>query len=193
MPNWSYNHLQIIGRKDEVDKCLNSVKTKESAFDFNTVIPEPESNPDWSTWRWEHWGTDRNAFPMLVDSDVIVAKPIPDGVQMSYETAWRPGSAVLVELSKKFPELEFQLYFIIEGNEEGLARFKNGEILYTDYEEVHSKSVDWLLRHETRLYKIYRSLFADPACREWVLMKLGICPINPDGATEDLPAAVEAS
>jgi hypothetical protein len=191
MPNWSYNHLQIIGRKDEVDKCLDSVKTKEGAFDFNTVIPEPENNPDRLTWRWEHWGTDRNAFPSL--GDTIVAERIPTGVEMWYETAWRPGLPVLLELSTKFPELEFQLYFVIEGNEEGLARFKNSETLCYDYESPHEKSVEWLLSHETRLYKIYRSLFADPACREWVLMKLGICPPDRDKETKALEAANESS
>jgi hypothetical protein len=188
MPNWSYNHLQIIGRKDQVDKCLNSVKTKESAFDFNTVIPEPESIPDGLTWRWEHWGTKWNAGPS--SGEAIVAETIPGGAEMWYETAWRPGLPVLFELSKKFPELEFQLYFVIEGIGEGLARFKNGETLCYDYAEVDWKSVDSLLSHETPLYKVYRSLFADPARREWVLMKWGICPINPDGATDDLAAAV---
>src|SRR5215472_7061150 len=30
MPNWSYNHLQIIGKQDEIDKCLNYIKTARS-------------------------------------------------------------------------------------------------------------------------------------------------------------------
>jgi hypothetical protein len=172
MPNWSYNHLQIIGRQDEIDKCLNSVKTKESAFDFNTVIPEPENNPDWLTWRCEHWGTKWNAEPS--SGDTIVAERIPTGAEMWFDTAWRPPLPVLLELSKKFPELEFRLYFVIEGIGEGLARFKNGETLCDDYAKVDWESVDSLLSHETPIYKVYRSLFAFPAYREWVLMKLGV-------------------
>jgi hypothetical protein len=190
MPNWSYNHLQIIGTKDEVDKCLNSVKTNESGFDFNTVIPVPENNPDRLTWIWEHWGTPKIAFPS--GRDTIVPERLPGGAEMFYDTAWRPGLPILVELSKKFPELEFQLYFVIEGIGEGLARFKNGETLCYDYEEVqHSKPVKVLLSQETRLYKIYRSLFAYPVCREWVLTLWGI-PINP-GEQKTLETAGAAS
>jgi Ferredoxin-like domain in Api92-like protein len=118
---------------------------------------------------------------------------IPTGVEIWLETAWRPPLPVLIELSKKFPELEFQLYFVIEGIGEGLARFKNGETLCYDYVEVDSRSVDWLLSHETPLYKVYRSLFADPARREWVLMRWGICPINSDERKEGFEAASEAS
>jgi Ferredoxin-like domain in Api92-like protein len=127
------------------DKCLNSVKTKESAFDFNTVIPEPENNPDWFTWRFERWGTKWNARPS--SGDTIVAEKIPIGAEMWFDTAWGPPLPVVLELSKKFPELEFQLYFVIEDNGEGSARFKNGETLCNDYADF--ESVDSLLSHET--------------------------------------------
>jgi hypothetical protein len=119
MSNRCFNHLQIIGRKDEIDKCLNSVKTKESAFDFNAVIPRPENISDLRRWNIEHWGTHWNAEPS--SGDTIVAERIPTGAEMWFDTVWDPPLRVLHELSKKFPELEFQLYFVIEG---GDARLK---------------------------------------------------------------------
>src|SRR5262245_34090949 len=108
MPNWSYNHLQIVGSEDEIDKFLNFVKTKESAFDFDTIIPEAANNPDGEMWRWEHWGTNKIAFPSLPGRDTIDTEAISTGVEMWFETAWRPPLPVLLELSKKFPALEFQ-------------------------------------------------------------------------------------
>jgi hypothetical protein len=133
MPNWTDNHLTIIGVQDEIDKCLNSVKTKESAFDFNAVIPSPENVTDWYTWNIEHWGTKWNAQPS--SGDTIVAERIPTGAEVWFDTAWSPPMPVLLELSKKFPELEFQLYYFQEGMGQGLARFKNGEKLYYNYVE----------------------------------------------------------
>ena len=190
MPNWSFNHLQIIGRQDEIDKCLNCVKTKESAFDFNTVIPEPENNPDWYTWRCEHWGTKWNAQP--ASGDTIVAETIPGGVAMWFDTAWSPPVPVLLELSKQFPELEFQIYFVIEGIGEGLGRFRNGETLYHDYAKL--ESIDSLLSNETRLYNVYRSLFGIPGREDLGLMKWEIIPpANSDRGTEAFEAANEAS
>jgi hypothetical protein len=192
MPNWSFNHLQIIGKQDEIDKCLNSVKTKESAFDFDAVIPRPENISDWYTWNIEHWGTKWNAQPS--SGDTIVAERIPTGAEIWFDTPWTPPVPVLLELSKKFPELEFQLYFTEEWMGEGLAQFKNGETLLYG----HAKSVDLLseslLGRETPLQQAYRSLFAIPGRGESGLMKWEIIPpANSDRGTKALEVANESS
>jgi hypothetical protein len=180
MPNLCYNHLQIIGKKDEIDKCLNSVKTKETAFDFNAVIPCPENISDWYTWSIEHWGTKWNAQPS--SGDTIVVERIPNGAEIWFDTAWNPPVPVILELSKKFPELEFQLYFTEEWMREGLAQFKNGQTLLDGYALVDLLS-ESLLGRETPLQKAYLSLFAIPA--ESGLIKWEIIPLgNSDRGTK---------
>jgi len=42
MPNWCWNKVKISGPADEVRKLAELVRTNESAFSFNKVIPMPE-------------------------------------------------------------------------------------------------------------------------------------------------------
>ena len=39
MPNWCECDLYISGPKEELEKFLETVKSEESVFDFNRVIP----------------------------------------------------------------------------------------------------------------------------------------------------------
>jgi hypothetical protein len=112
MPNWCKNSLQIIGRQNEIDQCLESLKVEKSAFDFNTVIPRPEKYAgrgnesgatiwnDWLTWCARNWGTKWNAHDPEVDS--ITG-------ELCFYTAHAPPTPVLLALSKKFPRLSFDL------------------------------------------------------------------------------------
>ena len=43
MPNWVMNRVEIEGKEERVQELLKFVKTEESVFDFNTIIPMPES------------------------------------------------------------------------------------------------------------------------------------------------------
>jgi hypothetical protein len=139
MPTLSANRLQIIGKQDEIEKCLNSVKTKESAFDFNTVIPRPDlkrvvprfDNPAYLRWYCGLWGAKSNALPS--SGDTIVMERIPRGTEISFETAWALPVRVILELSKKFPKLEFRLYYEIKGDGDGLVWLKNGKALASEW------------------------------------------------------------
>ena len=42
MPNWCECDLYITGPKEELEKFLETVKSEESVFDFNRLIPYPE-------------------------------------------------------------------------------------------------------------------------------------------------------
>lgn len=42
MPNWCECDLYITGPKEEVEKFLETVKSEDSVFDFNRVVPYPE-------------------------------------------------------------------------------------------------------------------------------------------------------
>ena len=43
MPNWVYNKVYFSGDKDKIKKLKEFVKTEENEFDFNKIIPMPES------------------------------------------------------------------------------------------------------------------------------------------------------
>jgi hypothetical protein len=133
------NRLQIIGRQDEIGKCLNSVKTKESALDFNTVIPRPDlkrvvprfENSAYLWWYCGLWGTKSNALPS--SGDTIVIERIPRGAEISFKTAWAPPARVILELSNRFPKLEFRIYYEIKGDGDGLVWLKNGKALASEW------------------------------------------------------------
>ena len=43
MPNWVQNRLTIYGQETEVEKCLLFCKSEDSDFDFNNIVPMPET------------------------------------------------------------------------------------------------------------------------------------------------------
>lgn len=43
MPNWVLNKVYFHGDKDRIEQLKNFVKSEESAFDFNKIVPMPES------------------------------------------------------------------------------------------------------------------------------------------------------
>lgn len=43
MPNWVTNNIKIKGKRGVIRKLVNDLKTKETKFDFNAIIPMPKS------------------------------------------------------------------------------------------------------------------------------------------------------
>ena len=43
MPNYVKNIVTITATKEQLDNLLNEVKSEESCFDFNKIIPMPKS------------------------------------------------------------------------------------------------------------------------------------------------------
>lgn len=42
MPNWVQNNISLYGEKENIKRVLELVKSDESAFDFNKIIPMPK-------------------------------------------------------------------------------------------------------------------------------------------------------
>lgn len=42
MPNWVQNNIYLYGEEDDIKKVLELVKSNESVFDFNKIIPMPK-------------------------------------------------------------------------------------------------------------------------------------------------------
>jgi|SRR6516162_1317954 hypothetical protein len=114
MPNWVYNTLRIYGPRAGIQRFLDTVKTKDSRFDFNAVIPKDDGEA-WS----DPWGT----YP-IDDKDLDVHEIVNLGrdetddkfsVKLWFETQWRPPIPVIFEASTQFKELEFHLQYAEEG------------------------------------------------------------------------------
>jgi hypothetical protein len=164
MPNWCHNRLQIIGRHNEIDLCLRSIKGKNGAFDFNTLIPYPEeyASLDRAAKKWREDNLDNPDDPKKLfegpkdgynsggydwccehwGTKWNACDPEVDYIhsELHFDTAWGPPWPVLSELSKKFPVLEFRFFFGgIEPGMEGLALFKNGERLFAEAVDYNSE------------------------------------------------------
>jgi len=132
MPNWCENELTIKGTESEIARFLNAVKSENSRFDFNAINPQPETfraGEDWHEWRGKNWAT----HP-IDDRDLKISQGSvsPDTgqfqIELCFDTAWVPPIPVILEASKRFPTLEFDLeYFEADGHFfEGVYRVKDG-------------------------------------------------------------------
>lgn len=133
MPNWCENTLKIQGKSDDIyNFCKRHIV--DGRFDFNTIIPEPESeeecsdsfnlnkNPkpyigpnsdgklwfNWYDWRKWRWGCKWN-------SSALSAKNIPEANQgideydentceITFSTPWGPPRYILDEILWRYDE-----------------------------------------------------------------------------------------
>jgi hypothetical protein len=155
MPNWITNILTINADEKMVQKILSEIKSEESEFDFNKIVPQPrelddttapasivsdedyEKSPskgitqtmsedfirkygfnNWYDWRYENWGTKWNADEVIINDNEI-----------TFNTAWCNPMALLVALSRKYPNIQFNIIFADEdfGHNVGTYILKDGE------------------------------------------------------------------
>jgi hypothetical protein len=101
MPNWVTNILTINASDEVVTKIKEEVKTTENGFDFESILPMPiEFEDDWYNWRIENWGTKWNSSEIYVFDEGF-----------TFNTAWSTPFNLLVGLSKKYPNVEFNVRF----------------------------------------------------------------------------------
>lgn len=151
MPNWCDNKLTISGKKaEEVERFLNFIKSDDSDFDFNNVIPYPEKwkNLDEVARRWDeshergeprlkkrpkdgfnlggydwcalNWGTKWNA------NSPYVSKMSDRKYIIQFYTPWGPPYLIVDSLMQKFPELTFSLKYHVPGMRNSGTMNKNG-------------------------------------------------------------------
>ena len=155
MPNWCENELEVRGKPEEITELLKAIKTEESNFDFNTVIPYPKeyADPDRLVRAWEkehgkhcpykdgynqggyewciaNWGTKWNACDIGIDF-------IDGYAKIEFRTAWSPPVQIVEKLAQMFPTLELTLAFFECGaGFKGLFKVKSFTIIdefTTDY------------------------------------------------------------
>ena len=153
MPNWCFNNVSVVTCNDTAlaknqlnkfqEECFFSIKDKKENlpedidFDFNKIIPMPESlritspaqnkeekdiyrknvskygHGNWYSWSIDKWGTKWNACDTYIND-------IQDNYfDFSFNTAWAPPMPLLKALSEKYPLLRFDTEYEEEG--EGFA------------------------------------------------------------------------
>jgi hypothetical protein len=155
MPNWITNILTINADEKMVQKILSEIKSEQSEFDFNLIVPQPDELEgttapariisdeeyakdsskgitqtmsedfirkygfnNWYDWRYENWGTKWNADEVWISDN-----------EVSFNTAWCNPQPLLVALSRKYPDIQFDIKFADEdfGHNVGTYILKDGE------------------------------------------------------------------
>lgn len=155
MPNWSYNHLKVSGKKDDLKKfvekslvkIIDENSGKESiTFSINGTYPMPKElegtpsptkNPskeliekygadDWYTWRLNNWGT-------KWDTHSVTYECFDTEFYVDFDTAWSPPVLWLEKVMKDYPELIFDMDWMEESNAFcGRMICENGEVSVND-------------------------------------------------------------
>ena len=102
MPNWVTNILTINASDEIVTKIKAEVKTEGNDFDFETIISVPTELDGQAAhqWRLDNWGTKWNS------SDIY---NFDNGFE--FNTAWSTPFELMLNLSKKYSEVEFNVRF----------------------------------------------------------------------------------
>lgn len=172
MPNHIRNRLTIFGNKEDIEKCLKEIsgiydgKYDDGGvrrIDFRKIVPMPEEifnteapnrneelakelkkkygHPDWYEWSCANWGTKWNAYNIEEEE---YDKPN----SISFDTAWSSPRPVILELSKKYPDLDFGVIYADEdwGSNYGQYIYSNGEIIEDERYNVRSGDPDDIVR-----------------------------------------------
>ena len=111
MPNWVHNTLTVT--KGDPKTLFEFLRSQESIFDFNKVIPMPAriqnsdeevewegyTTPEWYAWACDNWGTKWNAC------DARYSTEDPEH-EIRFETAWSPPEPVFEALAQRFHDHE---------------------------------------------------------------------------------------
>ena len=119
MPNWVKNNVRFYGNEESINRLKVFVKTQESDFDFNCIVPMPNNiyrgnlgseerkiygANNWYDWSIKNWGTKWDACDATWYSD--------DNV--TFNTAWNMPEPIYRKLSKIFPDVWFTAEFADE-------------------------------------------------------------------------------
>lgn len=124
MPNHILNRI-AIEKQEKYLEVVEFMKSKEHSFDFNNLVPMPEKiilsmgkNDDWYQWSVENWGTKWNAYDIEKWENII-----------EFQTAWSHPYPVIVAMSKRFPDVTFNIEYAdedIHGDNFGAYQITNG-------------------------------------------------------------------
>ena len=159
MPNDCYNALSINANEALIEKIMNNVRSEDSEFDFEKIVPIPENivgkvrrKCSGDEWLINNWGTDREAYDVLTDPGYI-----------SFYTAWAPCKPVITELARQYPEATFNHEYYENGYCFcGKQQYQNGKCVFdydADYSENYYASEDGYDEEEAKQYTLTDNLY----------------------------------
>lgn len=135
MPNYCSGFVSIKCSDEVFEQIKDFVKSDNSVFDFDRIIPMPENiyrgplgaeeeklygKDNWYDWSLENWGTKWNACYSCLD-----------GFEYEITTAWAPCSPVISALAKHFPEATIRYSYTESDNGFcGVEEYKDGKLVY---------------------------------------------------------------
>jgi hypothetical protein len=146
MPNWCYNRVELRHSTPELMEWLRE------GFSFERMNPAKvlESTGDEARDSWllvqsqiDAWGT---KWDLTEKEQQDVADLLKEGEFAYFATAWTPPLKALEELSRRFPQSEFEIHYYEPGNMfAGRAVFSEGlgenEYEGSDWEAI--KQIGW--------------------------------------------------
>ena len=145
MPNICENELSIYADGDQQEALLKTltkrVKSKESVFDFNKLVPSPDwdntPNEDGefpvidedapafmqikkfplsgkSDDRWYDWNRENWGTKWNAGKAEVYVCKYGDHVQFKFQTAWAAPVEILLALREQYPQLQFNWFYRIE-------------------------------------------------------------------------------
>ena len=168
MPNWCINKLNIVApSKEKMAEVAEAIRSDEEPLSFEKISPMPESlkgttSPsrngsdvsvadsmtritevlngtvkdynDWYEFNLGEWGTKWDVKAVMVESGT------PDNqMTMEFQTAWSPPNKILEKLMDRFPDVDFELYYLEPGMEFAGVHDREGDSCYSggeDYKKI---------------------------------------------------------
>lgn len=161
MPNWCENRLVVNGSKEVVEQFLTDGINDSDEWTIGTYFPIPEELVDttspsketnteliekygvdnWYDWNIRNYGCkwDCEAYDTPSTDDINYGGG--DGtLDIGFDSPWSPPTVWMDKISKKYPDLDFTLYFIEPGmnfcgviySRDGASSIEEGEPEYMD-------------------------------------------------------------
>ncbi|MCB9423183.1 MAG: hypothetical protein H6667_25520 [Ardenticatenaceae bacterium] len=120
MPNYCNNQLEITGSAADIARFKNLVRGEDTALSLDTLVKMPSFLkliqpggilPNWYDWSVKHWGTKWDV------TEVTLVNKSDECLVYHFLSAWNPPEAWLIRAAQTFPNLQFQLTYIVEGED----------------------------------------------------------------------------
>ena len=134
MPNWCENNLSIYGKQEEMKKLMEVITIGEDEYSlleklYSTPdelnIGDVSMNPDeqqianfekfgyksWYDWRVDKWGTKWPESSLSIGQEYTENQDGTSVIAFNFETAWAPPIEAFNEITKRYPNILFCLYY----------------------------------------------------------------------------------
>ena len=143
MPNWCNNSFAITGNIESIKDLWETAQTaNEGTFGLlSAIMPEPEDNEEWYSWRVENWGTKWD-----VSEEGLEFIDHEDGtasISGWFDSAWSPPIGAYEQLAADFDSCIIECSYYEPGMDfGGFWSSENGDEYFDDLQERLEQPVD---------------------------------------------------